>query len=509
MKKTLLVLLSIAYHLSSFAQAPTLSISQPTCGSPLGTVLVTSPVSNSGPIAQNLYISEITDANLGALSYIEIYNGTGATVTLSDYKLRIFYNGSSTVNCDLSLSGSLDTGNVFVVAIGSSINLGGVTPNQTFIACGGFNTNDAVMLTTTNNTPIDLWGSTTGTVFTPQGLPGYTYRRHTDAVVPSLIWNATEWDAIDPEDYSNVGSYSTAVTYQYNLDGGAFQTSPIFNQLPVGTHVIIAQNMGTGASAPTQFDIVAAAPTLAVTDFFYPSPICSSTNLLVPIKAFNFTNGGIFSAMQPLLIDPSSGIINLAPTPPGSYLVTYTVAPNSALCLEGGVSSFNLIVFPTSAPPQGNSDQTLTVPNPTLMNLVVVPTNVSWYASYASALNLANLLPTFTPLVDGTTYFAVNNMNGCPSLPFPVTVHINLSTTTFTDFAFKIVPNPTHAKLMIQTTNNLSIDKIIISDFSGKTVLTQTATINNEVNVEQLAAGMYLIEGASGNRKFQAKFIKL
>ena len=509
MKKTLLLFTIIACNCSSFSQSPVLSILQPTCASPSATVQVISPLSNSGPIASNLYISEVTDANLGGLSYIEIFNGTGITVNLSNYKLKIFSNGSTTPSCNLTLSGAVSSGNVFIVAVGSSTNLGGVTPNLTFSACAGFNSNDAVMLTTNNDVAIDLWGSINGSVFTPQGQPGYTYRRHINAPVPGLTWNPSDWDALDPEDYSNIGIYSTAINYNYSLDGGALQTSPFFNQLASGTHVIAVQNTATTVTSQTPFDIMPLTFSTPVTNFVYPPVPCESTNLLIPITPANFTSGGIFFATQPLVIDISSGIIDLAQTPPGTYLITYTVAPNVALCSNGGSYTFNFYVQPLSATPQGNSDQTPTVANPTLTNLVVFPTTVSWYDSLNDALGQINSLPVNTPLLDGATYFAVNNISGCPSSPFPVTVHLNLSTATFTDSSLEIVPNPVNAVLTIQTSNNLNIDKIIISDLTGKTIITQMLlTTNNQVNVNHLAAGIYLIEGFSGNQKFQSKFIK-
>ncbi|MBL0012572.1 MAG: hypothetical protein IPP30_02095 [Flavobacterium sp.] len=93
MKKILLIITIFTTNLYCFAQELVLSITQPTCLVQNGNVEVISPVSNAGPIAQNLYISEITDANSGGLSYIEIYNGTGVTVDLSNYTLYIYLNG--------------------------------------------------------------------------------------------------------------------------------------------------------------------------------------------------------------------------------------------------------------------------------------------------------------------------------------------------------------------------------------------------------------------------------
>ena len=49
---------------------------------------MTSPIAQSSVVPSDLFISEVTDANTGALSYVELYNGTGASKNLSNYKLK-------------------------------------------------------------------------------------------------------------------------------------------------------------------------------------------------------------------------------------------------------------------------------------------------------------------------------------------------------------------------------------------------------------------------------------
>jgi hypothetical protein len=64
---------------------PLVSVTQqPTCTNPTGTIVFTSPVNTVLPVPSNLFISQVTDANLGSLTYIEIFNGTGATVNLAN-----------------------------------------------------------------------------------------------------------------------------------------------------------------------------------------------------------------------------------------------------------------------------------------------------------------------------------------------------------------------------------------------------------------------------------------
>ena len=64
-------------------------LTQPTCAIQTGSINITAPVAVGGTVPTNLFISEVTDANTGSLSYVELYNATGATVNLSGYKLRV------------------------------------------------------------------------------------------------------------------------------------------------------------------------------------------------------------------------------------------------------------------------------------------------------------------------------------------------------------------------------------------------------------------------------------
>ena len=70
---------------------------------------------------------------------------------------------------------------------------------------------------------------------------------------------------------------------------------------------------------------------------------------------------------------------------------------------------------------------------------------------------------------------------------------------------FYIYPNPT--KNIVHFKNISEIEEIKIFDYLGKEVLKQTI-INNEINVENLSKGIYLIEIHSENEKIYKKFIK-
>ena len=82
-----------------------------------------------------------------------------------------------------------------------------------------------------------------------------------------------------------------------------------------------------------------------------------------------------------------------------------------------------------------------------------------------------------------------------------------LSTTEFSNISLKLYPNPTYSLINIQTSNNVVLDKIIITDLMGKTVMEQTQN-TNQVSVEKLATGVYILNAYSEGNKFQEKFIK-
>lgn len=82
-----------------------------------------------------------------------------------------------------------------------------------------------------------------------------------------------------------------------------------------------------------------------------------------------------------------------------------------------------------------------------------------------------------------------------------------LNTTVFFKNVLKVFPNPTKAILTIQNPNNVTIDKLVITDLAGKTILQQEQNAT-QINVEQLASGMYILQAYSGEEIYTTKFLK-
>jgi hypothetical protein len=82
-----------------------------------------------------------------------------------------------------------------------------------------------------------------------------------------------------------------------------------------------------------------------------------------------------------------------------------------------------------------------------------------------------------------------------------------LSTTGFVKEAIVVYPNPAKTLLTVQNNLQTPFEKIVITDLMGKIVLTQTAN-TNQVNVEPLASGMYILTAFSGGEQWVSKFVK-
>lgn len=196
----------------------------------------------SGVAPNDLFISEITDATTGGVSYVEIYNGTGNPVNLADYGLAIHGNGASTPSYTLDLNAViLNNNDVYVVAIGvvttqSSTNSCSITggngqlADQTTTLAGinkKDNEHDMIRLVKSGGSIIvDAFGVYENTTWMDAtivtGDRGFNFRRlNTASPLPNPVFNLADWNVIDwvgsgqascsTNDYSDIGTYDFSV----------------------------------------------------------------------------------------------------------------------------------------------------------------------------------------------------------------------------------------------------------------------------------------------------------
>jgi DNA/RNA endonuclease YhcR with UshA esterase domain len=97
-----------------------------------------------GATAADLFISEYIEGSSNNKA-LEIYNGTGAEVDLSQYKVELYSNGSVSVGNKLDMTGTLANGEVYVIAnsqaVAAILDKADITSTVTY-----FNGDDAVVL---------------------------------------------------------------------------------------------------------------------------------------------------------------------------------------------------------------------------------------------------------------------------------------------------------------------------------------------------------------------------
>lgn len=173
-------------------------------------------------------------------------------------------------------------------------------------------------------------------------------------------------------------------------------------------------------------------------------------------------------------------------------------------------------------------------PNDVQLNWTENGTATTWDITVIPDFNVGTPLPsngwisaatnpfvvTGLPPVNGCYVFFVRSV--CSTTDVSSWIAIGSSSCTLNEFNYlatlsnndfsinsdnniKIFPNPSSSIFKIVSDTN--IDKITIFDTLGKEILTQSQN-NNEVNIEKLSKGIYLIEITSENEKIYKKLIK-
>ena len=414
-------------------------VTQPTCAAPTGTVQVTSPLSSIGTLwPTDLFISEVTDSNSGSLSYIELYNGTGAPINLSNYSIKTANNGGA-YGFTLPLNNfTLASGTTYVVALGTG---GGSVCNAIPGGDGSLgaqsNGSGSVNFTANGNdhyalfngtTLIDSWGIFGDSNWAPAsvGTEGADFRRkNTISPLPNTTFNNNDWDILDyagsqicaNNDYSNIGLYTlnTSVTnYQYSIDGGTYQSNPIFSGVTPGLHNITVQDTITGCISvvvPITLDTPVLNP--SVTTFSYTTPVCIdvSSTLTPNTSAVGFTLGGTYTLTSGsgLNVDSSTGVVNLATALPGTYQITYTVLQNLALCQDASFTTTTLVI---NGLPTITGTLTACVGTTTQLTGSASAATNAWTSSN-SAVATISATGLVTAVASGTTTITYTNSNGC------------------------------------------------------------------------------------------------
>ena len=291
--------------------------------------------------------------------------------------------------------------------------------------------------------------------------------------------------------------------YTYSIDNGPYindngNGSKSYVNLYAGIHTIIAQD---AKGCIVNMSVTITEPTAALTT------IVTVQNQTVTINASGGA-GGYNYAISPNLDKFSSNNV-FSPLMPA----TYTVITSD---LNGCFVSMDVIVDPSA--PVINGQNKLTIefkPGQTLADLIVDGQNIKWYINQSPLAGKTNKitetpLPLTTVLVDGTTYYASQTINGIESKErLAVTAKSNgaLSTSDFVLPNFKYYPNPVLHNLTIS--NSEVIDQVEIYTVNGKTLLDKK--INNvfsEIDLSNFSSGLYFLKVKAEGKVKTIKIMK-
>lgn len=251
--------------------------------------LATGLLTNSHPIAADLIFSEYVEGS-SFNKVLEIYNPTNQTVNLADYSLDLFSNGNSVANSSYTLSGALQSEQVFVIAHPSATaSILAIADDTSGVV--NFNGNDTVTLSKNGNivdsigqvgfNPGSEWGA--GDISTQNN----TIRRITtvvsgDTIVDDPFDPSVEWLGFSIDTFDDLGFYGetqppmvTSLTipeiqgvgHQSMHQGETIQTSGIVTAVDSrGFYLQDAEGDGHSNSSDAIFVFTSSAPNVDVGD---------------------------------------------------------------------------------------------------------------------------------------------------------------------------------------------------------------------------------------------------
>lgn len=202
--------------------------------------------------ADDLFISEYIEGS----SYnkaIEIFNGTGSAVDLSDYKVQKDSNGNGSFTTETTLSGSLADGDVYILG---NISAGSAISSVADLLVGSqsdgtlaFNGDDQVRLVKNGN-PIDHIG-VPGDVSYAENV---TMVRKSSVSAPTTTYDTDEWDTYSTDTFTYLGAHTCegsgapATVVQFTSASGAIAEAG-------GSHTLTLSITNPSATTATTVDV--------------------------------------------------------------------------------------------------------------------------------------------------------------------------------------------------------------------------------------------------------------
>lgn len=241
------------------------------------------------------------------------------------------------------------------------------------------------------------------------------------------------------------------------------------------------------------------------------SPVVTGSSTLCPGSQLNLTASDVVGATSYKWTGPNNytatgksiTINSVSATNAGVYTV---VASNGATTCGDGNPTKTTVIVGTTAAPTGLETQTFV--SGTLTNILLSGSGIKWYASASDASTRTNVLPNTTVLVNNTTYYATQTVNGCESTSsLAVTVTVSLGVNEFDSKVFTYYPNPVENELNLSYSYGLTAVKVF--DNLGRQVYFKKLNEDSvKVDMSSMVRGVYFVEVTSKDSSKTIRVIK-
>ncbi|GAB1365939.1 hypothetical protein MASR1M36_08100 [Candidatus Cloacimonadaceae bacterium] len=319
------------------------NISHTTANASEGLVALSGTATPAPGMAVDLFFSEYIEGSSNN-KVLEIFNGTGGAVDLSDYKVELYANGSTTPGNTLTMSGTLAHGDVYVIANSSAnatiLGLADITSTITY-----FNGDDAVAIKKiSTDSYVDIFGvigqdpdlaATPSLGWIADG--GYSTVNKTLVRKPSVsqgisvnptmtgpnvntdfVTLSTEWDVYPTDTLDYLG------THTFNPGGNPMAATPSFD--PAEGTYMAPINVSISCSTPgatIRYTINGDVPNASSTLYSTPINISATTTLKAVAFATGFEPSAVGVAVYTFPVDVAN-IAALRAMPTGGTVYRLT-----------------------------------------------------------------------------------------------------------------------------------------------------------------------------------------
>ncbi len=175
------------------------------------------------------------------------------------------------------------------------------------------------------------------------------------------------------------------------------------------TYSVLAAGCRVADSTTTTFIVRGVSP--PDVNFSYKSIVCKNDVTAIPVTSATFSAGGVFSSTAGLAINAITGVVDLAGSTSGSYVIKYTLLASACSAAASATADITIVTEPQ---PPALVPQGICNPGPIVLNATGSGI-IKWYADAAST-NLVNTGNSFsTNITASTSYYLTNTVGTCTS----------------------------------------------------------------------------------------------